>query len=135
MTTQIFDDNGELIVLPQQPAQEGTLPATEYEIGQKRDEFTQTQERVQTTSANRDPRFVEAEQQRAERTLERIRAEGTTPATAAPEVDFFEGTPTFNPTGVEVNLNNIEAGVEASGMLQLYLIYKRATGTLLAKAL
>ena len=114
MTTQIFDDNGELIVLPQQPAQEGTLPATEYEIGQKRDEFTQTQERVQTTSANRDPRFVEAEQQRAERTLERIRAEGTTPATAAPEVDFFEGTPTFNPTGVEVNLNNIEAGVEAS---------------------
>ena len=76
MTTQIFDDNGELIVLPQQPAQEGTLPVTEYEIGQKRDEFTQTQERVQTTSANRDPRFVEAEQQRAERTLERIRAEG-----------------------------------------------------------
>ena len=114
MTTQIFDDNGELIVLPQQPAQEGTLPVTEYEIGQKRDEFTQTQERVQTTSANRDPRLVEAEQQRAERTLERIRAEGTTPATAAPEVDFFEGTPTFNPTGVEVNLNNIEAGVEAS---------------------
>ena len=114
MTTQIFDDNGELIVLPQQPAQEGTLPVTEYEIGQKRDEFTQTQERVQTTPANRDPRFVEAEQQRAERTLERIRAEGTTPATAAPEVDFFEGTPTFNPTGVEVNLNNIEAGVEAS---------------------
>lgn len=114
MTTQIFDDNGELIVLPQQPAQEGTLPVTEYEIGQKRDEFTQTQERVQTTSANRDPRLVEAEQQRAERNLERIRAEGTTPATAAPEVDFFEGTPTFNPTGVEVNLNNIEAGVEAS---------------------
>tara|TARA_A100001388_G_scaffold248943_1_gene209317 strand:+ start:6084 stop:12788 length:6705 start_codon:yes stop_codon:yes gene_type:complete len=114
MTTQIFDDNGELIVLPQQPAQEGTLPVTEYEIGQKRDEFTQTQERVQTTPANRDPRFVEAEQQRAERNLERIRAEGTTPATAAPEVDFFEGTPTFNPTGVEVNLNNIEAGVEAS---------------------
>ena len=114
MTTQIFDDNGELIVLPQQPAQEGTLPVTEYEIGQKRDEFTQTQERVQTTPANRDPRLVEAEQQRAERTLERIRAEGTTPATAAPEVDFFEGTPTFNPTGVEVNLNNIEAGVEAS---------------------
>ena len=114
MTTQIFDDNGELIVLPQQPAQKGPLPVTEYEIGQKRDEFTQTQERVQTTSANRDPRLVEAEQQRAERNLERIRAEGTTPATAAPEVDFFEGTPTFNPTGVEVNLNNIEAGVEAS---------------------
>ena len=116
MTTQIFDDNGELIVLPQQPAQEGTLPVTEYEIGQKRDEFIQTQERVQTDSGNVPLNLREAEQQRAERNLERVRAENTTPTAteAAPEVDLFEGTPTFNPAGVEVNLNNVEAGVEAS---------------------
>ena len=116
MTTQIFDDNGELIVLPQQPAQEGTLPVTEYEIGQKRDEFIQTQERVQTDSGNVPLNLREAEQQRAERNLERVRAEDTTPTAteAAPEIDLFEGTPTFNPAGVEVNLNNVEAGVEAS---------------------
>ena len=115
MTTQIVDPKtGEFIALPPQPSQGKTLPVTEYEIGQKRDEFTQTQERVQTDPTNRDPRLVESDRQAAERNLERIRAEGTTPATAAPEVDFFEGTPTFNPTGVEVNLNNIEAGVEAS---------------------
>lgn len=116
MTTQIFDDNGELIVLPQQSAQEGTLPVTEYEIGQKRDEFIQTQERVQTSPNLKDPKLQEAEQQRAERNLEKVRAEDTTPTAteAAPEVDSFEGTSTFNPAGVEVNLNNVEAGVEAS---------------------
>lgn len=117
MTTQIVDpDTGEFIVLPPQPSQGKTLPVTEYEIGQKRDEFTQTQERVQTDPTNRDPRLVEADRQAAERNLERVRAEDTTPTAteAAPEVDSFEGTSTFNPAGVEVNLNNIEAGVEAS---------------------
>ena len=54
MTTQIVDPKtGEFIALPQQPSQGKTLPVTEYEIGQKRDEFTQTQERVQTSSASK----------------------------------------------------------------------------------
>ena len=72
MTTQILDGNGEPIVLRPQPAQERTLPASEYEIGQKRDEFIQTQERVQTTPTNVPADVQAREQQRAEGTLEKI---------------------------------------------------------------
>ena len=113
MTTQILDGNDQPIVLPPQPAQERTLPASEYEIGQKRDEFIQTQERVQTTPTNVPLDVRAREQQRTEENLERVRAGDTTP-TAAEAAPDFEGTSIFNPAGVEVNLNNVEAGVEAS---------------------
>ena len=80
MTTQIVDpDTGEFIVLPPQPSQGKTLPVTEYEIGQKRDEFTQTKERVQTSPNLKDSRLQDREQQRAERNLERVKAEGRRP--------------------------------------------------------
>ena len=80
MTTQIVDPKtGEFIVLPPQPSQGKTLPVTEYEIGQKRDEFTQTKERVQTSPNLKDSRLQDREQQRAERNLERVKAEGRRP--------------------------------------------------------